>query len=258
VAKRSVRKARAREAQRAAGASRSAAPAPSPARGPWFGALVAAGVLVPLAVIAVLLLAGGDDDPAASGTAGTESNRLESEAARLRRESAVRDREQIQALTERTRSMVEDFTPVIVGLGRTLPPETDRIGPLAPAARVEEWRRRVREADRFFEETVSGETATNVARNGFSNAVDVLLEAVETYGLALDEPGLRAALLARARSQRDLAARAWSTAATQLDAVNIDAGFGHQHVTFPSSAGPGAVAPDPLPEGTDAHTPGNR
>jgi hypothetical protein len=220
--------------------------------------LVTAAVLVPLAVIAVLVLGGNEEEPAPSQTSATASDRVEAEAARLRRESAARDKEQIEDLTTRTRSMVDEFTPVIVGLGRTLPPGTKRTGSLATAVQVDSWRVRVREADKYFADTVSGETATNVARNGFANAVDVLLETVETYSLALDEPSTRAALLERARSQRDLAARTWSTAATQLDAINIDAGFGHQHVTFPSSAGPGAVPPDALPEGTDAETPENR
>jgi hypothetical protein len=105
---------------------------------------------------------------------------------------------------------------------------------------------------------VSGETATNVARNGFSNAVDVLLESVETYKLALENRGMRAALLRRARSQRDLAARTWFTASTQLDVINIDAGFGHQDVVFPRSAGSDAVPADDLPEGTDATSHGGR
>jgi hypothetical protein len=260
VAKRSVRKARTREAQRAASAPHGNARAASskPARGAWFGALVTAAVLVPLAVIAVLAFGGNDDEGTASDSAPTASERRQAEVERLRRQSAARDKEQIQELTTRTRAMVDDFTPVIVGLGKTLPPDKQRIGPLAAGAEVEDWRRRVREADDYFADTVSGETATNVARSGFRNAVDVLLETVETYQLALDEPSARGALLQRARSQRDLAARTWSTAATQLDAINIDAGFGHQHVTFPSSAGPGAVPPDTLPEGTDAETPENR
>jgi hypothetical protein len=247
VAKRSVRKARAREAQRAAEPPRSE---PRP-RGFWLGALVTAAVLVPLAVVAVLVLGGGDE-PAASAP------QAEGEAEELRRQFAERDKQQIEDLTARTRSMVDDFTPVVEGLGRTLPPESERIGPLARAARVQDWLSLVREADDYFADTVSGETATNVARNGFANAVDVLLEAVETYKLAVEQPSVRAALLERAREQRDLAARTWSNAATQLDVINIDAGYGHQHVTFPSSAGEAATAPDTLPEGTDAETPGDR
>jgi hypothetical protein len=252
VAKRSVRKARAREAQRTTHAPPADARAPS--RGFWLGALASAALLVPLAVIAVLAF--GGNDPAEP--APTDADRVESEAEELRSQFAERDKAQIEELTTRTRSMVEDFTPVIVGLGKTLPPATKRTGPLAPAGQVDEWRTRVREADEYFEETVSGETATNVARNGFGNAVDVLVEAVETYKLALEQPSLRPTLLERARGQRDLAARTWSTAATQLDFINIEAGFGHQHVTFPSSAGPGAVPPDTLPEGTDAEPAGDR
>jgi hypothetical protein len=260
VAQRSVRKARTREAQRAASAPYGNARAPSSkrARGPAFGALVTAAILIPLAVIAVLALGGEDEERAASEPLPTQSAGFQQEVERLRRESAARDKEQIQELTTRTRTMVDDFGPVIVGLGKTLPPGKEGTGPLAAAAEVNDWHRRVRDADEFFAETESGETATNVARNGFGNAVDVLLETVKTYKLALEEPGVRDVLLQRARSQRDLAARTWSTAATQLDAINIDAGFGHQHVTFPSSAGPGAVPPDSLPEGTDAETPGNR
>jgi hypothetical protein len=260
VAKRSVRKARAREAQQAARAPRADASQPSGAqsRSFWLGALVATAVLVPLAVIAVLVFGGRDDKSASAAASPTATDTTQTEVERLRREAAVRDKQQIEDLTMRARSMVDDFTPVIVGLGKTLPPDTQRIGPLAADAKVDDWRARVRKADEYFAETVSGETATNVARNGLAAAVDILLESVETYKLALDNPGMRTALLERARSQRDLAARAWSSAATQLDAINIDAGFGHQHVVFPSSAGSAAVPPDDLPEGTGATSPEGR
>jgi hypothetical protein len=245
VAKRSVRKARAREAQKAAPARRSDAAATP--RSFWLGALASAAVLVPLAVVVLLLIGGGDEPTAAGGPVSDPED--------LGEQFAARDKQQIEELTTRTRSMVDEFTPVIVGLGKTLPPDSERTGPLASASEVEGWLTTVREADEYFADTVSGETATNVARNGFSNAVDVLLETVETYKLALEQPGARGALLERARAQRDLAARTWSTAAIQLDAINIEAGFGHQHVVFPSSAGPGALAPDTIPEGTDAETP---
>jgi hypothetical protein len=219
---------------------------------------VATAVLVPLAVIAVLVFGDNDDGPAAAAPAPSAADSTQSRVEELRRQAAVRDKQQIEDLTLRARSMVDDFTPVVVGLGKTLPADTQRIGPLAAETQVDDWRARVRKADEYFADTVSGETATNVARNGLGAAVDVLLETVETYKLALDNPGMRAALLERARSQRDLAARAWSAAATQLDAINIDAGFGHQHVVFPSSAGSAAVPPDELPEGTDATSPEGR
>jgi hypothetical protein len=254
VAKRSVRRARRQAAQ----APPADAHGPSPRRGFWFGALASAALLVPLAVIAVLVFGGGDDNPAAAEPATTPSESQEGDAEQLRQQFAERDKQQIEELTERARSMGDDFTPVVVGLGKTLPPDSERTGPMASAAAVDEWLATVREADEYFAESVSGETATNVARNGLSNAVDVLLEAVETYKLALEQPAVRAALLERAREQRELAARTWSTAAIQVDVINIDAGYGHQHVTFPSSAGQAAVPPDDLPEGTDAESPEDR
>lgn len=272
VAKRSVRKARARAAQGTERLRSSDAQASSrPSRSFWIGALVGAAVLVPLAVIATLALQGGDDEPpAASAPAETAVAGDEPEAGDetaggvvsdpedLRKQFAARDKRQIEQLTSRTREMVEAFTPVVGGLGATLPPDSERVGPLASASEVEDWRRAVLEADAYFEETVSGETATNVARSGFANAVDVLLETLETYKLALEQPNARAALLERARTQRDLAARTWSTAAIQLDVINIDAGYGHQHVVFPPSAGGAAVAPDTLPEGSDEGASGDR
>ena len=217
--------------------------------------MVSAAIIVPLAVIAVLVFS-ADEEPPASGASAAQLDETADTPEELREQFAERDLQQIEELTERARSMVEEFTPVVVGIGKTLPPGTERVGALASEQEVEEWLAAVREADEYFAETVSGETATNVARNAASDAVDVLLETVETYKLALEQPEARAALLESARRQRDLAARAWSTAAIQLDVINIDAGFGHQHVTFPRSGGQGAVPPDTLPEGTDAEPEG--
>jgi hypothetical protein len=275
VAKRSIRKARARAAH--AQRSDAAAPSRAPSRSFWLGALVSAAVLLPLAVVAVLVFGGGEeaaapqpsqsasgseatqvDEADADGEDGAAAGGAASDPEELSKQFAARDKQQIEELTTRTRAMVDDFTPVVVGLGETLPPGSEGTGPLASASEVEEWRSAVLEADEFFAESVSGETATNVARNGFANAVDVLLETVETYKLALEQPSARAALLERARTQRDLAARTWSTAAIQLDVINIDAGYGHQHVVFPRGAGEAAVPPDSLPEGSDEGASGDR
>jgi hypothetical protein len=138
-------------------------------------------------------------------------------------------------------------------MGRTLPPgEDDEVGPVAKAAAVQRWRRAVRTENEFFAETVSGETGTNVARGGFAAALDALNEAVETYALAVEQPGARGALLERARQQRDLAVRSWSVAATQLDAINIATGYGHQHVYLGGSEAAGGLGADPAPEGSGA------
>jgi hypothetical protein len=123
VAKRSVKKARTRDPERGTQAPRSDARGESLARsrGFWLGALASAAVLVPLAVVAVLAFGGNEDEPAAV-TSPTEG--AEGDAAELRRQFAERDKQQIEELTERARSMVDDFAPVIAGLGQTLPPDS--------------------------------------------------------------------------------------------------------------------------------------
>ena len=245
MAKRSVKKARQRE------------PAPAPAAPPsrrqfWLGVLVAAAVLIPLGIVGVVLASGGDDPPAQTADQAFEEE-VESEAARLREQTQVRDKEQVAELTDRMRGTVDTLAPVLDGLGRTLPPgEDEKVGPVAKAAAVDRWRRVVRTENEFFAETVSGETGTNVARGGFASALDALNEAVESYSLAVEQPAARAALLERARQQRDLAVRTWAVAATQLDAVNIATGYGHQHVYLGGSEAAGGIGADPAPEGSGA------
>jgi hypothetical protein len=197
-----------------------------------------------------VLVAAGGDAPAKDSESALK-DAIDSEAAKLRKATGVRDKEQVQELTERMRGTVGALGPVLDGLGRTLPPGDDKkVGPLAGAAAVGRWREAVRNENRYFAETVSGETGTNVARGGFGSALDALNESVETYALAVADRGHRQALLERARQQRDLAVRMWSVAATQLDAINIAVGYGHQHVFLGGSAEVGGFTADPAPEGT--------
>jgi hypothetical protein len=242
MAKRSVKKARQRETS----ATRPAAtPVASPSRRQfWLGVLAAAIVLIPLAAVGVVIASGGDEttDPAAEEQAALERS-IESEAAKLREQTQVRDKQQVQELTDRMRGTADTLAPVLRGMARQRVPSE---------ATVAGWRRTVRAENEFFADTVSGETGTNVARGGFAAALDALNEAVETYGLALRDPGQRAALLERAREQRDLAVRSWSVAATQLDAINIATGFGHQHVYLSGTEEAGGVGADPAPEGSGA------
>jgi hypothetical protein len=251
VAKRSVKKARGRTL---------AQPEPTPAaeptrRGFWLGVLAAAALLVPAGVIAVVLTSGGDDPAPATAQVDDE---VESEAERLRRETQVRDKEQVQELTDRMRATAEDLAPVLAGFARTLPPGEDRVGPLPRAAQVERWDALVKEADEFFAETVSGETGTNVARGGFGASLDALIEATTSLELALEQPDIRDRLLEQARRQRDLGVRTWGVAATQLDAINIATGFGHQHVYLGGPGVEGSFGADPAPEGSGAEEPTDR
>jgi hypothetical protein len=251
VAKRSVKKARQREPQQSPQAAASEAPG---RRQFWRGALVTAAVLIPLAVVGVVIAASGGDtkaDPAAEEQAALKAS-VESEAAKLRKQTQVRDKDQVAELTARMRGTADALVVVVDGFGKALPPGKKSTGPLASPAAVAKWRAAVRQENESFADTVSGETGTNVARGGFAAALDALNEATETYALAIDDPGHRRQLLARAREQRDLAVRSWSVAATQLDAINIATGYGHQHVYLGGSELVGGFSADPAPEGSGA------
>jgi hypothetical protein len=232
-----------------------AAPAAYGTRQFWLGVLAAACLLVPAGVAAAALAGSGGDGGStdrAAAVATPESPEAEAkrEVERLRRATQTRDKEQVKELTDRMRGYVDELTPIVDGIARTLPPENDKkVGPFASSADVQDWGRRTRAARRFFAESVSGETGTNVARGAFATAIGSLDEVVQTYRLALDDAPARAKLLERVRRQRDVATRAWETGTVQLDAINIAVGYGHQHVP---ALGAGGLPPDDLPEGTGA------
>lgn len=152
----------------------------------------------------------------------------------IRASDAARDKGQIKELTDLARAMKDDLAPVVTGLAGE-----------AAAADVAAWRQTVDTAAKSLDDPPSGATATNVARGSLTTAVDQLAVAVDTYEQSLTGgPELRD-LAAR---QRELAVTTWSVGATQLDQVNIDAGYGHQHVYL--EGGPEAFTPDSAPEGT--------
>jgi hypothetical protein len=200
-----------------------------------------------------MLVRGGGDGAAPTDRAAssrTPEPTPESEQQRLQRINDTRDKEQVQDLTTRMRQWSDDLDPVLRGVARTLPPGSEnKVGPLADRAEVEGWRRTTASARRFFEESVSGDTGTNVARGTLAASVSGLAEMVETYKLALERGEARAALLKRVRAQRDIAMSSWETASIQIDVINIAVGLGHQHPPVPGSGG---KLPDELPEGTDA------
>lgn len=93
-----------------------------------------------------------------------------------------------------------------------------------------------------------------MARASLVAAVDGLESSILTYEQAATLPGqYRVRVLERAASQRDLAVRVWSIWGTQLDAVNVESGNGHQHVYLPAAGVGGAFSADPAPEGSGAH-----
>jgi hypothetical protein len=213
------------------------------------GVLVAACVLIPIAIVAVVLAAGDDPAPTVAQDTATDE-KIESEAQRLQRMTQTRDKEQVQELTDLMRRYAEDLDPVVEGIDKTLPPGDPRkVGPLADADDVREWVKTTADTAKYFDETVSGDTGTNVARGAFATAVRGIQRTAETYQLALRDRDERDTLLEHTRALRDDALDAWATAGIQMDVINIAVGFGHQH---PPTPGARDLPPDELAEGTDA------
>jgi hypothetical protein len=133
-------------------------------------------------------------------------------ASDIRASDAARDSEQIKSLTDLARTTRDDLAPVVAGLAGE-----------PAAADLTAWQHTVDTAAKAFDDPPSGTTATNVARGSLATAVDQLSVAV---GLYQRGPAVRDL----AERQRDLAIMTWSVGATQLDQINVDAGYGHQHV----------------------------
>jgi hypothetical protein len=148
----------------------------------------------------------------------------------IRASDAARDKKQIKALTDLARTTKDDLAPVVTGLKGD-----------AAAADITKWQQTVAAAAKSFDDPPSGSTGTNVARGSLTAAVDQLAVAVDTY-----QQGPASRQLAT--RQLDLAVMTWSVGATQLDQINVDAGYGHQHVYLGDN--PEAFTADGAEEGT--------
>jgi len=205
-------------------------------------------VLWILAVVVVLVVAvygvwAWTNDP---------DRRIAQRTAELTAEEEQRDRAQISELTEQARTLVDDLSPMVAEMATALPPGEEPAEPV-DADTVTAWQETAAEAAAVFDDPPSGATGTNVARSSFAVAIDAFSAAADTYALALDADGeQQTALLRQAAAQRDLAVRSWSIGATQLDQINVDAGFGHQHA-YLSGDGTEALTPDGSEEGDGAH-----
>src|SRR5215211_7362450 len=114
MAKRSVKKARRRES----GPPVAPAAAPPSRRQFWLGVLVAAAILVPAGIAGVVIASsadGGGTAPRAAEQAAVGKS-IESEAEKLRRQTQVRDKEQVQDLTERMRATADVVDPVVAAM----------------------------------------------------------------------------------------------------------------------------------------------
>jgi hypothetical protein len=187
------------------------------------------------------LLAG----PVGALAAGDDSA-VDDRVAALQAEEAKRDATQIVELTGKARQAQETLVPVLEGLAAAVPPGKAP-GPAAKASDVEGWQAATGKAVESFANPPSGGTGVNIARSGLAAAVRSLDAAVDTYAAALAQSS--ATLFELAGRQRDIAVATWSTAATQLDVLNIDSGNGHAHVFLPAAPGQGALTADGAPEG---------
>jgi len=188
------------------------------------------------------LLAG----PIGAVAAGGDDSKVDDRVAALQAEDAKRDATQIVELTGKAREVREAFVPVLDGLAAAVPPGKAP-GPKAAKSDVERWQAVTGKVVEDFANPPSGGTGVNIARSGLAAAVRSLNAAVDTYAAALAQPS--PALFELAGRQRDIAISTWSTAATQLDVLNIDSGNGHAHVFLPAVPGQGALTADGAPEG---------
>jgi hypothetical protein len=209
----------------------------------WVGGAVVGLVVAALATV-ILVATSGDDQPATPAAAVSTPDAGDAPTAEeLEKQFAERDRQQIKQMTEQARDIADGLAPPLRAFGSAL-----RDGG-TPSPASSQWLDKARKYAAMFQESESGETATNVARAALRASLDGFVSAIEIYRL----PGDREAIIERAREQRDIAIRTWSAASIQLDAINIDAGFGHQHVPQLGGESAGGIPPDSLPEGTDAH-----
>lgn len=201
------------------------------------------GALVVALLVIVFLLA---------REAGFGQDPFERRVEELRAEEARRDREQIGELTELARDARDLVVPHLDEFSQAVPVGSDVTTVDVEIEEIEAWQETLSEASALFEESPSGTTATNIARHSLGMSLGLLESAVDLFAIAaVAEGDLQADLVERASVQRDLAVQTWSVGATQLDAINIDAGYGHQHV-YLEIEGLEMMSPDELQDGDEA------
>lgn len=213
--------------------------------------------LVPGLLVGVL--AGGavgaliaPDDTARDDARPARVDGVDVRVAELEAEAATRDAEALEQLNDQATDLLDVLGPVVTGSGaHVVGPEPDATVPAVPAGGdVDSWRVALVDGRAILGDPPSAGTGVNVARAGLvaalgdlTTAVDALALAVQTAAAGGDpEPAQRLA-----GSALRGAAATWSVGATQLDAVNVEAGNGHVHLYLPPVAGSGALTADPEP-----------
>jgi hypothetical protein len=236
---------------RGTGAGRSSSPAPgqpNPPRRRGFWIAVAAVLAAVNIVLATLVLTSGGDD----------GNTLDDRVADLAAQEEARHVELVAELTQQTTAAHSGLQSVIAGLHAVVP--SGGTAAVVAGADPAAWHRAVGAAIGTYGDPPSGSTEFNTARNGLLLAIDLLGSAATAYEAAVAAPAgpQQEQLLELAGRLRDQAVAAWSVAATQLDVLNIDAGYGHAHITLPARPGEevdphGGVDFEPKPEEHTGH-----
>jgi hypothetical protein len=227
-----------------AAAARAAADGGPGSRGSWLRSRWAAIQLsvLTLAVVGVVIVLGDNDN--------AEADRTDDLVTRLEEQESARDREQIEQLTATGRQATALVDPLVTQLSSSPPAgELTLTDATVDRRTVAGWARTARRARGLFGDPESASTGINVARGALVGAIDAVNGAVRAYddGLALPEGLHQTAALTRASESLDLAVRLWSVAASQIDELNVRAGFGHQHIHLAV-----ATPPDSQREGTGA------
>lgn len=164
----------------------------------------------------------------------------------FRQAEATRDLAQIRELTTLARDTKQAVEPVLTALGAATGPARQPV----TDQQLQQWRQTIKQRLDLHFVSVSGTTATNVARGGLRTAVTMLATTLDTYSAARALPAAQQGpFLDLADRQRREMVTAWSVAATQLDQLNVWAGNGHQHVYLTDNPQGGAMTPDGAPEG---------
>ncbi|MFE0388426.1 hypothetical protein ACFW1F_30685 [Streptomyces bungoensis] len=209
-------------------------------RGMLAGAGAVLGLVLLAGLVAVLVTAGR--------TASTDPTRQLAD--RIRAQDAARNTQQVKALTAQARDLATRLASVLRQMEAAMPHEGRAPQP-AGAAEAGRWKAVTSTAVAALAHPPSGDTGNNVARSDFAAAVRALDSAVDSYRLALGAPdSLAKRLTAAAASQRDQGIDVWSIGATELDAIDIHAGLGHQHVFLQVAPDGQALTPDDQPEGS--------
>lgn len=218
------------------GAGRAPAPVPKrPAllRNRWYLLSLIGVVLLAVAVIVVLFVrSGGDDEPSA----------IDQQIASAQQAGIEQDRVNLTRLSDGVLAAHPQLVDVLVELHRAMPVDGSAAVALS-AEQLTDLAGTLTSVADDFAALPGGGSEYNVARNGFALGVDLLSD---TVGV-LQQGGSDAENLAF--TLRDRALDAWSTAATQLDVITIDATGGHLHASLP-------IAPqgDETPSTDDNHS----